>query len=316
MRDLERGGGMTNLNLACEDDASFPIHPWTARGLSRERWIDLRLADLLPKQGAGSGLLIESVRDACLSRGKRVRPVLSMLSAAHFGGSELAAADFGCALELVHTASLILDDLPCMDNAAVRRGRPAFHRRHGEDTAVLAAVALLNQAYAVIGADRALCPETRLALQGLVSDTVGFCGLVSGQCRDLREAEQLRTEEALTSLNHEKTGVMFVAAALGGALIAGADQADQRQARLFGARLGLAFQLWDDVQDLTSTLEIMGKDARQDDGRVTFVTLWGVERTLEAVGETLQAALTALGSTDSALAQYTQTLFRAAGYGS
>jgi geranylgeranyl diphosphate synthase type II len=238
-----------------------------------------------------------------------------MLSAAHFGGRDLSALDFGCALELVHTASLILDDLPCMDDAAMRRGRPTLHRRFGEDTAVLSAIALLNQAYGVIARDADLSPETRLALNLLLSDCVGFEGLVTGQIRDLRDPEPLRDEATLTTLNHQKTSVLFVAALVGGALIAGADRAAQAAARAFACRLGLAFQLFDDLQDSTSTLEAMGKDACQDADRVTFVTLWGVERTRAAIGETLSDAVSALGAGDSPLALYALGLFHHAGHG-
>jgi len=292
--------------------------PSVARSIctvAQSEWVDLRLHQLLPGAGLGSALLTDAVREACLGRGKRVRPLLAMLSAAHFGGRDLAALDFGCALELVHTASLILDDLPCMDDAEMRRGRPTLHRRFGEDTAVLSAIGLLNQAYAVIAGDRELPAETRLSLNLLLSECVGFDGLVTGQIRDLREPEHLRDEAALTSLNHQKTSVLFVAALVGGALIAGADRTAQAAARTFASRLGLAFQLFDDLQDSTSTLEAMGKDACQDAGRVTFASLWGVDRTRAAIGETLSEALAALGDADSALALYALGLFRHAGHG-
>ncbi len=253
-------------------------------------------------------MLADAVRNALGGRGKRARPLLAMLSSAHFGGQPLAALDFGCALEMVHTASLILDDLPCMDDAAMRRGQPTLHRRFGEDAAVLSAVALLNQAYGVIAEDDGLDAETRLMLTGLVSRAVGFGGLVAGQIRDLRDPPALRDEASLTSLNHQKTGVLFVAALEGGALIAGADAAGRASARLFADRLGFAFQLWDDLQDSTSTLEIMGKDALQDEGRVTFVTLWGVERTRATIATVIDEALGALGDRECPLATYALSL--------
>ena len=238
-----------------------------------------------------------------------------MLSSAHFGGRELAALDFGCALELIHTASLVLDDLPCMDDAVMRRGKLTLHRRFGEDTAVLSAVALLNHAYGVIANDVTVVSETRLALIALLSETVGFRGLVAGQFRDLRDPETHRDELALTSLNYQKTGVLFAAAMVGGAMIAGADQAAQGQARLFANRLGLAFQLWDDLQDSVSTSEAMGKDVRKDDGRVTFVTLWGEERTRAAIAETIDEALASIADPGCPLALYALNLFHHAGYG-
>jgi geranylgeranyl diphosphate synthase type II len=157
--------------------------------------------------------------------------------------------------------------------------------------------------------------ETRLALIALLSETVGFRGLVSGQFRDLRDPRDLRDEQTLTSLNYQKTGVLFAAAMVGGAMIAGADQAAQVRARLFANRLGLAFQLWDDLQDSISTSEAMGKDVRKDDDRVTFVTLWGEERTRAAIAETIEEALASLSDPNCPLALYVLNLFHYAAYG-
>jgi len=230
-----------------------------------------------------------------------------MLSAAHFGGRELAALDFGCALEMAHTASLILDDLPCMDDAAMRRGQPALHRRFGEDVAVLSAVALLNQAYALIAQDEALEAVTRLCLTGLVTRAVGFGGLVEGQIRDLRDPPSHRDEAALTSLNHQKTGMLFVAALDGGAVIAGATGADRLAACLFADRLGFAFQLCDDLMDSTSSQAALGKDVLQDQGRITFVNLWGEARTRATIKLAIDEAVTAIGGGDCPLAAYALT---------
>ncbi len=273
------------------------------------RLIDVRLASLLPSPDSGSLRLVQAVRATCLGRGKRVRPILAMLSADHFGGREAAAMDFGCAIELIHTASIVLDDLPCMDNAATRRGQPSLHRRFGEDTAVLTAVALLNLAYGVVAADETFPAETRLVLTRLLSEAVGFDGLVTGQMRDLRDPDASRDEAALASLNHQKTSVLFVAAMVGGAVIAGGGEGARAAARAFAERLGLVFQMRDDVQDATSTSEAMGKDQDQDKDRITFVTLWGVDRTRTAARETLEAALGGLGDRDSRLAIYARDLF-------
>jgi geranylgeranyl diphosphate synthase, type II len=280
----------------------------------RRGWVDLRLKTLLPSKDSAPRPLTDAVRDICLRPGKRIRPLLAMLSSAHFGGRDLAALDFGCALELVHAASLVLDDLPCMDDAVMRRGKPTLHRRFGEDTAVLSAVALLNHAYGIIANDAGVDAETRLALTALLSETVGFQGLVTGQFRDLRDPAALRDEPTLTSLNYQKTGVLFAAALVGGAMIAGADQPAQTQAHQFASCLGLAFQLWDDLQDSTSTSEATGKDVRKDDGRITFVTLWGAERTRTAIGETIDEALDSLGDRTGPLALYALDLFHHAGY--
>jgi geranylgeranyl diphosphate synthase type II len=282
------------------------LGPETKRTFSQRDVINLRLERLLP--GSGSEILVDAVRAACGGGGKRLRPTLAMLSAAHFGGREIAALDFGCALEMVHAASLILDDLPCMDDAAMRRGRPALHREFGEDAAVLGAVALLNQAYVVIIQDETLDATTRLCLSGLVSRAVGLGGLVEGQIRDLRDPPSHRDEAALTSLNHQKTGVLFVAALEGGAVIAGADSSARQSARVFANRLGFAFQLWDDLLDTTASQEMMGKDVHQDEGRITFVNLWGKERTRATIDAVIEEAIGALGDPDCALATYALSL--------
>jgi geranylgeranyl diphosphate synthase type II len=305
---------MTIVSVLRESDAVCGIDV-ADTSAARRACVDLRLKKLLPPADSAPMPLTNAVREICLGPGKRVRPLLAMLSSAHFGGRELAALDFGCALELIHTASLVLDDLPCMDDAEMRRGKLTLHRRFGEDTAVLSAVALLNHAYGVIASDAAVDSETRLALLVLLSETVGFRGLVSGQFRDLRDPETLRDELTLTSLNFQKTGVLFAAAMVGGAMIAGADQAALGRARLFASRLGLAFQMWDDLQDSVSTSDAIGKDVHKDDGRVTFVTLWGEERTRAAIAETIDEALASFGDPSCPLALYALTLFHRAGYG-
>jgi len=292
-------------SLTLKTESHPPGHHKTPSSRQKDV-VDVRLEALLPRSGAA--LLIDAVRAACGGSGKRIRPTLAMLSAAHFGGLELAALDFGCALEMVHTASLILDDLPCMDDAAMRRGRPALHRGFGEDVAMLSAVALLNQAYAVIAEDEAHDPATRLTLTGLVSGAVGFGGLVEGQVRDLRDPPSHRDEAALTTLNHQKTGKLFVAALDGGAVIAGAGSAERLAARLFADRLGFAFQLCDDLLDSTASQDSVGKDVLQDEGRVTFVSLWGEARTRATIKLAVEEAVTAIGGPDRALAAYALAL--------
>ncbi|HEX3953700.1 MAG TPA: polyprenyl synthetase family protein [Stellaceae bacterium] len=305
---------MTSLSALRESDYTSSVDLARASA-TRRTLVDHRLKNLLPPADSVPNLLTDAVRDICLGPGKRVRPVLAMLSTAHFGGRELAALDFGCALELIHTASLVLDDLPCMDDAAMRRGMLTLHRRFGEDTAILSAVALLNHAYGVVTGDSTVDSGIRLALVALLSEAVGFRGLVAGQFRDLRDPEAQRDELTLASLNHQKTGVLFSAAMVGGAMIAGADEAEQGRARLFADHLGLAFQLWDDLQDLISTPEAVGKDVRKDDYRVTFITLWGEKRTRAAIAETIDEALESCGDRNCPLALYTLNLFHQAGYG-
>jgi geranylgeranyl diphosphate synthase type II len=189
--------------------------------------VDRRLAELAPKPGQAPDRLVEAVRYALLAPGKRFRPMLTLLTAAQFGAAPFdetvgVALDTACAFEMVHAASLILDDLPSMDNAGLRRGLPTIHRAFDEATAVLAGVGLLNEAYAVIANDKALPAGLKGEITGRIAASVGFVGLIAGQARDLFDRDQVRDMAAIDRLNHEKTGVLIMAAAQSGARIAGA----------------------------------------------------------------------------------------------
>lgn len=272
--------------------------------------VQSRLAELAPSQDT---LLSLAAREALLGHGKRVRPVLAMLAAAHVGGRPDDALDYGCALEMVHAASLVLDDLPCMDDAALRRGQPTLHRRHGEDAAVLAAVALLNQSTRLILQSR-LPAETRVATLDLLTQAVGFEGLAQGQMRDLRDDPDARDALALRQINDLKTGGLFVATVRGGGLLGGGDADDLMRLSAFGEAVGFAFQLYDDLLDACSTADALGKDVGQDRETTTFVDLWGEGRVRAAVRQSLLSAADAVGR-DSPLSLYVLDLFQQADLG-
>ncbi|MBE7217441.1 MAG: polyprenyl synthetase family protein [Caulobacteraceae bacterium] len=275
--------------------------------------VDARLAALLPDPDAVPAALVRAAADAVAGPAKRLRPLLTLLSAEHFGApgrGRAAALDAGCAVEFVHAASLILDDLPCMDDAALRRGRPAHHRHFGEDVTVLTAVALLNEAYAIVAAVD-LPAEERLLLVRRLTEAVGFGGLVAGQFRDLHERAATDCGP-LHVLNGQKTGCLFVAAVEAGAIAGGAPPERREAARAFGARLGEAFQILDDLLDLTSTPEAAGKDVRQDEGKATVVSLVGAEAARAEIKLRLGQALAELSDArGGALGGYVETLFRA-----
>lgn len=273
------------------------------------RLVQARLVELVP---ADDSLLSIAAREALLGPGKRVRPLLAMMAAAHVGGTVEDALDYGCAIEMVHAASLVLDDLPCMDDAALRRGQPTLHRRRGEDAAVLAAVALLNQSTRVI-LQTPLRTEDRLAAIDLLTRAVGFEGLAQGQMRDLRDAPGDRDAAGLRQINDLKTSALFIAAVQGGARLGGGDEADIARLTTFGEAIGFAFQLYDDLLDACSTVEALGKDVGQDE-EATFVDLWGEGRVRAAVRQSLTRAGDAVGH-DSALHQYVLDLFRHADLG-
>jgi len=277
--------------------------------------VDRRLAELAPLAGSAPDRLVEAVRYSLLAPGKRFRPMVTLLAAAELGAPEGAALDVACAFEMIHAASLILDDLPAMDDAGLRRGLPTIHRAFDEATAILAGVGLLNQAYAVIAADQGLPAPLRAELAGRAAQAVGFSGLIAGQARDLFDRDQLRDPVALDRLNHEKTGVLIIAAAQGGALVAqatvGAPEAAVEAMGVFARHVGLAFQIRDDLIDVQGSTEAAGKDVGKDAAMATVVSTLGPAGARQVMDEHLakaSAALVQVGCGDL-LGRYVGELF-------
>jgi geranylgeranyl diphosphate synthase, type II len=235
--------------------------------------IEARLTELiLPELPAEP--LQASIRHSLLAPAKRVRAVLMMMTARELGGKEENALDLASALEMIHAASLILDDLPAMDDAETRRGLPANHRVFGETTAILAAVALLNRAYGIAASAQGLNLEQRIAAVDVLHWAVGLEGLVQGQHDDLADSRAVMTPEELERMYARKTGALFAAAAECGAIVANKPGL-RGGMRGFGLGLGVGFQILDDVLDARSTSDRAGKDVDQDNGRATFSTLLG-----------------------------------------
>ncbi|WP_082490588.1 polyprenyl synthetase family protein [Aureimonas sp. Leaf454] len=260
----------------------------------RER-IDERLAALIPAVLPGHDALGEAFADSLLAPGKRLRPLMTVIAAEDLGGRTAPAIDAGCAVEMVHAASLVLDDLPCMDDAALRRGRPAIHVRHGEDLAVLVSIAALAGAYQVVANLDEISAEARSDCVAILSHAVGVAGLVGGQFEDLRRGRTARPVAEIAAANGLKTGVLFSAAVEIGAVTAGADETARATLRHFARELGHAFQLLDDLLDGASDPLLIGKDIGKDEGKSTIVRMVGVasarrrmERHLEAAGAALE----------------------------
>ena len=253
--------------------------------------VNARLDSLVPVAQRGPQRVNEAVRYALLAPGKRIRPLLTLLSAIDFGASVVDALDVACATEMVHTASLVLDDLPSMDDARLRRGQPTVHVQFGESTAILAAVALLNQAFATVTRTTRLPGETRLALVERLSVAIGFDGLVTGQENDLQDRGAPATVARLETLNHQKTSVLFEAALEIGARVAGAADRSIDDLRQVAAHLGLAYQIADDLFDVSLATGPQSKDLLKDTGKPTVVSLLGVERARERFGHHLAEAL-------------------------
>jgi geranylgeranyl diphosphate synthase type II len=256
--------------------------------------VNERLEELLPPEGSAPRQLHEALRYSLVAPGKRIRPLMTILTATRLGADAEASLDPACALEIVHTASLIMDDMPFMDDATTRRGKPAHHRVFGEDLAALASLELLSRAYGVMARARGLDDRLRLELIRLLCDTVGSEGIIAGQLSDLRSETFTPDAEALTSMYTQKTGTLFVAASEMGARIARVPLAWIEPIREFAAHMGLVFQIVDDLLDRFGTLEATGKDVRQDDGKTTLVSVLGPDEAKAEVCRRLEAAERAL----------------------
>jgi len=273
--------------------------------------VDRRLAELIPAPGEEPGRLGEAAHYALLAPGKRFRPLLTLLAAEAFGAPTSRALDVACAMEMVHAASLVLDDLPSMDDARLRRGRPTTHRVYGEADAILASVGLLTRAFGVIAADDGIAPADRTELVMSLAEAVGFNGLVAGQALDLADRNRPRTVAELDALNHRKTSVLMMAAAEAGALIGGADADGRRELGEFARRIGLAFQIRDDLIDVEEGGEHVGKDVGKDAGMTTVVSALGPRAAVAAIEAHLEAADAALARAgcDGRLGVFARSLF-------
>lgn len=245
-----------------------------ARLKSETAAIERRLSELIAPVPLVTDQLLQCAEYALLAPGKRVRPLLCVLAADAIGARNGTALDVGCAIEMMHTASLILDDLPSMDNAQLRRGRPATHKKFGEAAAILSAIALLARAFGVL-AEVETRASRRIALVALMAETIGFKGLSAGQLLDLLPNNGGCNAGNVEQLHQLKTGVLFSASLKCGALLAGGAQEKIDLCGEIGESLGLAFQLADDLADATASADEIGKDVGQDDDKQTIIALHG-----------------------------------------
>jgi farnesyl diphosphate synthase len=277
-------------------------------------WVERELAARVPVEGTRPERLVRAVRYALFGEGKRLRPALVRLACRELGGTDAAAAAPAVALELAHTYSLVHDDLPCMDDDDLRRGRPTVHVAFDEATAVLVGDALLTLAFEVLAADTHAGSAHALVL----ARAAGIAGMVGGQSIDLtlEAGHDARSLEAVLDLHEKKTAVLFAAAAEMGAIAAGAEEPERACARDFGRALGRLFQAADDLLDVTGDAATLGKTPGKDQrlARATLVAVLGVEgaerRTAELEREA-QATLAASAFARSALARELVSFARA-----
>ncbi len=259
--------------------------------------VDARLPALLPAAVERPERVHAAMLYALTGPGKRVRPVLTLAVAEMLGCRRDEVLDLACAVEMVHACSLVLDDLPAMDDARLRRGRVTVHLEFGEDVALLAAFGLLNRAFAVVaeaGQRLRLSRYTAADLAHHLADAVGTSGLIGGQALDLESRGEELELERLEYIHSHKTGALFIAAAELGAMGADAKRRELEVVTRYAKNLGLAFQITDDLLDVEGVAEVVGKDVKKDEAKVTFVKLLGVEGARALAAELLEFAVAGL----------------------
>ena len=239
--------------------------------------------------------ICDAARYSLLGGGKRIRAVLTLAACELCTGSAEPALDYACALEMLHCYSLIHDDLPCMDNDDFRRGRPSCHKQYGEATALLAADALVTAAFEVV-ANAPLSPESRAEAAAVLSKAGGARGMLYGQELDKHFETVKASESELLQLHAHKTGALIVAATDLGCAAAGETGAKREALRRYAAEIGLVFQIVDDMLDVTSTTQELGKPVGSDaeNDKTTFITLYGLQGAGEKARTRNAAALAAL----------------------
>ena len=252
--------------------------------------VDKRLEKIFKAGTNRQSLLIESIRYSLLAKGKRLRPVLCLASCETFGGNLSHALPVACAIEMIHTYSLIHDDLPSMDNDSLRRGLPTNHTVYGESTAILAGDALLTDSFNIIvkeGSKRNLHPEIICNIVELLSAAAGSKGMVEGQATDLAfDTKKNITTKELKKLHSLKTGALISASTVAGALVAGATSGELKNLKKFSDSIGLAFQVKDDLIDdegAGKTGKSGGSDRKNN--KSTYLTVLGMKKSAALIDE-------------------------------
>lgn len=261
--------------------------------------IEKALYGYLPSTDLKEGKLIEAMRYSLEAGGKRVRPMLVLEFNKLCGGKTEAALPFACAVEMIHTYSLIHDDLPCMDDDDLRRGKPSNHKVFGEDTALLAGDALQTLAFEILTSDKTAELAGERACRravNILAKYSGCVGMAGGQMIDLENEDAHAPIEVVEELIAKKTACLLQAACELGCIAAGADDETIAAASEYGKSIGFAFQIQDDILDLTSTNEVLGKPVGSDEEKhkSTIVSLVGIEKSRELVDKYTSQAIAAL----------------------
>jgi geranylgeranyl diphosphate synthase type II len=263
----------------------------------QQKLVDAALDRWVPPESANPSTIHKAMRYSLFAGGKRIRPLLAMAAAEAVSDAPVGIENAACSLELIHTYSLIHDDLPALDNDDLRRGRPTCHKVFGDAMAILAGDALLTLAFQVLSQLEGVPPERRIRLVeelSTASGTVG--GMIGGQVNDLEGEGQFPTARLLESIHRAKTGALLRASVRMGAIYAGATAGKLAALSEFGEHVGLAFQIVDDLLDVEQPSEALGKTAGKDaqQQKITFPAVYGLDRSREMAEQERLAAHLAL----------------------
>lgn len=249
-----------------------------------KKYVDAKLSEYFKPSGLSYDGLLESMHYSLTAGGKRIRPMLVLEFCRISGGNIEKTLPVACAIEMLHTYSLIHDDLPCMDNDALRRGKPTNHVVYGECTATLAGDALQAEAFGTIARSQ-LPAEARVTCVEILADAVGSDGMCAGQYLDMVGEHKLLSEDELNDINSRKTGSLLTAACRMGVAAAGGNEAMLDAAAQYGACVGAAFQIRDDILDVISTSEELGKPIGSDaqEHKNTYMTLLGEYKCMQMI---------------------------------
>lgn len=265
--------------------------------------VDKALERFLPPAQMYPPLIYEAMRYSVFAGGKRLRPVLTMAAAEAVGGEPMRVLPVACAIELIHTYSLIHDDLPAMDNDDYRRGKPTSHRVYGEAIAILAGDALLTLAFELLAGNEemeSLDPVRRLRVIAEIAHAAGTMGMIGGQVADILLRDEDIDADTLEYIHRHKTGAIYRAAVRSGVILAGADEEALRSLTEYAEHLGLAFQIKDDILDIEGDQAKLGKPVGSDqrNKKATYPVLFGLTEAKEKACQAVAAAIRALHKFD------------------
>lgn len=263
------------------------------RYLTEKKLLVEKKLDLLVPEDSEIPVIREAMRYSLFAGGKRLRPILALMSCELFSGNEEEVLPFACCIEMIHTYSLIHDDLPSMDNDDFRRGKPTNHKVYGEGYAVLAGDALLNHAFETMAGIIAKNPKPEyIRAMEHISRASGVSGMIGGQCIDLYYENKSIDLDTLIKMHSKKTGALITASLVVGAILSKAGKDDINCIKEFGDLIGLAFQVTDDILDVSGSEEKLGKSVNKDVKfhKSNFISFYGLEKSMQIAKELIEEA--------------------------